>query len=212
MWLQEITLLRIPPAPRLLVPDPIVQHSSPRISQGLLCGRQRSLFGPVGRFHPQKPEGYRCDLQQDESVFILRIWSVKRNAEEMGDTENMTQRTLDTLCPDFPEWPERWMGLEEDFIYGEELLEVMRPFAEFLVNSKLADKTVKSHFDNLWLLGGEIIREVSIDKEYAKPPRTKLHDAVGPDGGPLCRHLHTEAEKSAFDATCRKLYKHLSCL
>lgn len=121
----------------------------------------------------------------------------------------MKQRTLDALCPHFPEWPERWMGLEEDRVYGEELLAAMRPFAEFLVESNLADKTVSSHLDNLWLLGGEIIREVSTYNEYADPPQDKLRDAVCGDGGPYCRHLYTEADERAFDATCRKLHKFL---
>ena len=124
----------------------------------------------------------------------------------------MIQRSLETFCPGFPEWPERWMGLEEDRIYGEELLAAMRPFAEFLVRSKFADSTVKRHLDNLWHLGGEIIRDVSTNKEYDEPPRNKLRDSVDREGGPYCRHIHTDAEEKAFDATCRKLHKVLCCL
>ncbi|MBX3175954.1 MAG: hypothetical protein KF886_01195 [Candidatus Hydrogenedentes bacterium] len=122
----------------------------------------------------------------------------------------MKQRTLASICPDFPEWPERWMGLEKDRVYGEGLLEAMRPFAESLVDSKLASSTVKRHLDNLWLLGGEIIRNVSAHNDYGEPPQNQLRDAVGPDGGPYCRHLHTEEEERAYDATCRKLHKFLS--
>ncbi len=124
----------------------------------------------------------------------------------------MKQRSLESLCPDFSEWPERWMGLEEDRIYGEELLAAMRPFAEFLVRSNFADSTVKRHLDNLWLLGGEIIRDVSTNNKYGAAPQVKLHDAVDGAGGPHCRHLHTDAETKAFDATCRKLHKFLSAI
>ncbi len=113
------------------------------------------------------------------------------------------------ICPDFTEWPERWMGIEEDLKYGRQLLEEMRPFAEFLAGSNLARKTIKRHLDNLWLLGGEIIREVSLYEEYSVPASQTLREAIGRDGGPWCRHLNSEAEVNSFDSTCRKLYKYL---
>ena len=116
---------------------------------------------------------------------------------------------LTEICPDFPEWPERWMGTKQDLDYGQHLLEAMRPFAEFLLESGLAKKTVKRHLTNLWLLGGEIIRNVSLYKEYSTPASEKLRHAIGPDGGPYCRHMYSEAEMNSFDSTCRKLHKYL---
>ena len=117
--------------------------------------------------------------------------------------------TLESICPDYPEWPVRWMGLEEDRAYGEDLLEAMRPFVDYLLDSGLARKTIKAHMDNLWILGGEIIREVSIGDEYEVPPKKKLREAVDPQGGPLCSHLHSESEQDSFDRTCRKLNRFL---
>lgn len=73
---------------------------------------------------------------------------------------------FEKICPDFEEWPSRWMGLKEDLVFGEKLLEVIHAFAEHLINSGLKGKTIKKHLDNLWLLGGEIIRSVSNDDEY----------------------------------------------
>ena len=63
--------------------------------------------------------------------------------------------------------------------------------------------------DNLWLLGGEIIRNVNTFDEYDISPDQKLRDSVGPDGGPYCRHLDSEPEVESFHATCRKLHKFL---
>lgn len=113
------------------------------------------------------------------------------------------------ICPDFPEWPERWMGTEQDLDYGKRLLEVMQPFAEFLAESGLAKKTKTGHLTKLWFLGGEIIRDVSLYEEYSTPASEKLRESVGPEGGPYCRHLDSGAEKKSFDSTCRKLHKFL---
>ena len=37
-------------------------------------------------------------------------------------------QTPEHICPDFPEWPERWHGVKEDIPYGQGLLDAMRPF------------------------------------------------------------------------------------
>jgi len=116
---------------------------------------------------------------------------------------------LTDICPDFPEWPERWMCVKKDLEYGEQLLEAMRPFAEHIVEGDLARKTIKRHLTNLWLLGGEIIRNVGLYDEYSIPASEKLRKSVGSDGGPYCRHLNTEYELESFDSTCRKLHKFL---
>ena len=116
---------------------------------------------------------------------------------------------LNDICPDFAEWPDRWMGIEPDLAYGKQLLEELRPFAEFLTESGLTKKTVKRHLTNLWFLGGEIIRDVSLYNEYSIPASEKLMQSVGTDGGPICRHLEGDAEIKSYDSTCRKLYKYL---
>lgn len=118
--------------------------------------------------------------------------------------------TPEDICPDFPEWPERWMGVEEDRAYGRGLLEALRPFIEDLIAGGWKRRTLRNHMDNLWMLGGHIIRNVGMEDAYDTPPSLTLREAVGPDGGPLCRHLDTEAEVASFDATCRKLHKFLS--
>jgi len=101
------------------------------------------------------------------------------------------------------------MGLDEDVEYGKDLLAVFRSFVEHLIGTGLKKKTIRYHMHNLWLLGGEIIRDVSLYEEYSIPALDKLKDSVDLDGGPLCRHLTTEAEMKSFDATCRKLHKFL---
>ena len=63
---------------------------------------------------------------------------------------------------------------------------------------------------NLWLLGGEIIRQVNFEPPLrGKPASVLLADVVDEEGGPCCRHLDSEAEMRSFDATCKKLHKYI---
>lgn len=113
------------------------------------------------------------------------------------------------VVPDFEDWPERWMGVEEDLEYGRRLLEVIRPFAESLVVSGLSKRTVKDHLDFLWLFGGELIREVSVLEEYEIPPIEKLRQSVDSHGGPSCRHLDSRREAAMYHRTCSKLARYI---
>jgi hypothetical protein len=117
--------------------------------------------------------------------------------------------TIEDICPEFGEWPRSWMGVEEDAAYGQGLLAVMRPFAEQFLARGLSRKTIRRHLGNLWLLGGEVIREVSTHHAYHVPPLAKLFESVGPGGGPPCRHIDSEAEQRSYDTTCRRLYMYL---
>ena len=116
-------------------------------------------------------------------------------------------KTPEDIYSDFTEWPMRWMGMKEDVKYGQDILQVMKPFIESLVASGLSVKTIKKHMDNLWLLGGEIIRDASMNNEYNKiSPLEKVQTSVGPDGGPYCQHLDVESNIRSFDLTCRKFH------
>jgi hypothetical protein len=123
---------------------------------------------------------------------------------------DLSPLSIEKICPDFREWPGSWKGEDEDVPYGEGLIELLRPFIQSLIDHGWSKATIRNHIDNLWLLGGEIIREVNDDNEYRRfTPRQKLLDSIGPEGGPYCRHLDSEEECRSFDATCRKLYKYL---
>jgi hypothetical protein len=118
-------------------------------------------------------------------------------------------KTPEDICPDFPEWPERWHGVKKDIPYGQGILDAMRPFVNHLIARGFKKQTIRTHMDNLWLLGGEIVRSVSMFDRYDIPPEKNLRQNVDEEGGPYCRHLHSEAEEKSYDATCRKLHKFL---
>ena len=68
---------------------------------------------------------------------------------------------LSAYCRDLDEWPRSWMGFEKDLPPGERMVACFRPFLEHLVRLEPSHKTIRKHVDNLWILGGEIIRDLS---------------------------------------------------
>ena len=45
-----------------------------------------------------------------------------------------------------------------------------RPFLEHLIGLNLSPKTIRKHVDNLWMLGGEIIRDLNETPALRKVP------------------------------------------
>lgn len=113
-------------------------------------------------------------------------------------------------CRNLDNWPRSWMGLEKDLPPGEQLLVCFRPFIEHLASSSLSPKTLRKHVDNLWLLGGEIIRDLHYDPSLRKMPVDRLlRKVIHLDGGPLI-HNGSEEEQRSLDSTCRKLHSFLT--
>ena len=99
------------------------------------------------------------------------------------------------------------MGVEKDLSTDEELVACLRPFIEHLASSCLSPKTIRRHVDNLWLLGGEIIRDLNFDPSLRRVSADRLlAKVVYEDGGPLL-YSGSEDEQRSFDATCRKLHR-----
>jgi hypothetical protein len=104
------------------------------------------------------------------------------------------------------------MGLEKDIPPGEELVACLQPFIEHLASSSLSPKTIRRHVDNLWTLGGEIIRDLNYTPSRRKvDAKQLLRDVIHADGGPLI-YNGSEEEQRSFDSTCRKLYRFLNQL
>src|SRR5215467_4723930 len=118
---------------------------------------------------------------------------------------------LSSYCRDLADWPRSWMGLEKDLLPGEKLVACFRPFLEHLVTSDLSRKTIRKHIDNLWVLGGEIIRDLNEDSSLRKVPVERvLFDVLDDEGGPLIHGSESEEAQRSLDSTCRKLRRFLS--
>ena len=102
------------------------------------------------------------------------------------------------------------MGFEKDLPPGEKLVACFRPFLEHLVTSGLSRKTIRQHPNNLWVLGGEIIRDLNEDPALRKVPVERvLADLLDDEGGPLIHNCDSEEEQRSLDSTCRKLRRFL---
>ncbi len=91
---------------------------------------------------------------------------------------------------------------------GEKLVACFRPFLDALAASDLSPKTIQKHLDNLWALGGEIIRNLNETPSLRrKNIQELLGDRIDDEGGPLVYALESEEfQQRSLDSTCRKLY------
>src|ERR1017187_7902828 len=112
-------------------------------------------------------------------------------------------------CRDLQDWSERWMGEEKDLPAGRRIVECFTPFLLHLAASGLSKRTIQKHVDNLWMLGGEIIRDLNEDSSLRKVTAEQLlRNVLHQEGGPLI-HNGSEDEQRSFDSTCRKFHRFL---
>ena len=108
------------------------------------------------------------------------------------------------------QWPESWAGVADDQPFGEGLVAELRPFVTHLQTLGLAPKTLRRHLDNLWVIGGEIVRRLNYEPALRKTkPRQLLLDTVAAGEAPLVPHA-SEDEQMSFDVTARRLLRFLT--
>jgi hypothetical protein len=119
--------------------------------------------------------------------------------------------------PDIDEWPNNWMGTQEDLEIGRGLLALFTPFIQHLIDEGLAKKTIKNHGNHLGLLGGEIIRNLDGlgERHRTLSSRELILHYVEDEGGPLLSFLDLNdktdlSRHMAYDATCRKFLKFMT--
>src|SRR5207245_9526159 len=78
-----------------------------------------------------------------------------------------------------------------------------RPFIEHLIGLNLSQKTIRKHADKLWILGGEIIRDLNETPPLRKAPVEALVFDVLMEGGPLLYHSASEEQQPSFESTSR---------
>jgi hypothetical protein len=110
---------------------------------------------------------------------------------------------------DLNEWPRTWMGFPKDVPPGEKIVACFRPFLTHLIQLQLSRKTLRKHVNNLWVLGGEIIRNLNDTPSLRKVAIDDLVFDVVEDGGPLPYGCDSEEEGRSFESTCRKLRRFL---
>jgi len=111
---------------------------------------------------------------------------------------------------DIENWPNIWAGVPEDIEYGKMLTKLFKTFIKFLKDRQLSARTINDHIDNLWVLGGFIIKEINLHPDRRnKDPILLLPRYIDSWDGPTIYDL-SEYEQESFDRTCRKYYKYLT--
>ena len=126
------------------------------------------------------------------------------------DSPGSSPPALLSWCRDLLEWPRSWMGDERDLVPGRNIVEYLTPFLLHLAESELTKKTIRKHVDNLWILGGEIIRDLQETPKLRKKPLSELIDTLLENDGPLIYHCESEEQQRSFESTCRKLRRYLN--
>jgi len=118
---------------------------------------------------------------------------------------------LNDYCPDLATWAGSWCFEDKDVLPGEQIVAVFSPFLIYLLAQGLSRKTRNLHRDNLWLLGGEIIRDINETPKLRKRPAEELiRTSIDHEGGPLLHGYVSEQEQRSFDSTCKKLHRFLA--
>ena len=118
---------------------------------------------------------------------------------------------LQTYCPDLDQWSRSWAYEPRDIPLGVRLVEYFTPFLRDLLAQQLSRKTLRRHRDNIWVLGGEVIRRLQMDSSLRRLPIEQIVlGLIEEEGGPLLSHRQSDDEQRSFDATCRKLFRFLT--
>ena len=91
------------------------------------------------------------------------------------------------------------------------MVECFKPFLRELLALFMSCKTLRRHRDNIWALGGEVIRQLQMDCSLRRRPIEQIVlNLIDDNSGPLLSHGQSEVEQRSFDATCRKLFRFLT--
>lgn len=118
---------------------------------------------------------------------------------------------LQKACPDLQEWPMTWRYDDSDIAPGTAIVALFKPFLLKLLGLKLSRRVFNRHRDNLWLVGGELIRRRQEQAPLRRLPTDQLIERfIDEDGGPLISSTMLDSEQDSIDGTCRKLHKFLN--
>lgn len=118
---------------------------------------------------------------------------------------------LRQACANVDNWPTSWCYNEADVTVGQQIVAALTPFMLHLFDAGLAPKTARWHLNNLWPLGGELIRRRYDDSDLARQEATAaLQHLVDGNGGPLIYPRISKSQQDDIDATCRKLHRFMS--
>ena len=139
----------------------------------------------------------------------MKVTPAKAGTTKVNRTASRTHHDLEHYCRGLSSWRTRG-GREKDIPPGEKLVACFRPFLEALAASDLSPKVIQKHVDNLWSLGGEIIRNLNETPSLRRQSIERILADRIDEGGPLVYALESEESlQRSLDSTCPKLHRFL---
>ena len=134
----------------------------------------------------------------------------KQKCTSVHDNQSSTD-LLVQYFKDINEWPETWEIDKRDIKIGEVILEQFKLFLIDRIEKGRAKKTIKSHGNYLWALGGELIRAVNEDTSQRRlAGRNLILKHINDLGGPYWCHAVSEADDAQYDSVCKQLFKFMT--
>jgi hypothetical protein len=104
-------------------------------------------------------------------------------------------------------WAKSWAREESDVALGDAIVLLLRPFIEHLADQGLDLGTLRRHKNNLYLLGGRALDDMTrLDAAAPCDAAAALDGLLSLDSGPILRDA-SETEQRSSDTTARQLYK-----
>jgi hypothetical protein len=114
-------------------------------------------------------------------------------------------------CKDINDWPSAWEGLTADIKTGHAILEHFKPFLIGQIKKGKSKRTIKNYAQYLWVLGGELIRQVNDNSYDRRLSAEKLIlKYIDASGGLYWCHANDESEHNKYDSVCKKLFKFMT--
>jgi hypothetical protein len=110
---------------------------------------------------------------------------------------------------DLDAWPHSWKFAPRDIRVGQRLVDLLfKPFLLHLADTGVSIRTFRRHADNLWFLGGELIRYAQTNARVRRSPEKALAEFASRRGGPVMLREGPQTQ-TEVDVTFRALMRFL---
>ena len=127
------------------------------------------------------------------------------------DKNSSTTDLLLQYCKDIENWPAKWEISKQDLVIGKSIRDQLKLFLISRIEKGQSKRTIKMYSAYLWVLGGELIRQLNEDEdERSLLAKDLILKYIDDSGGPYWRHARDELEHAQYDSVCRQLFKFMT--
>ena len=141
---------------------------------------------------------------------ISKIMSIQQRRSRDKNSSSAIE-LLRQYCKDIENWPSRWEISKQDLAIGQSIRDQLKQFLISRIEKGRSKRTVKMYAGYLWVLGGELIRQLNEDEsERGLLAKDLILKYIDDSGGLYWRHARDEVEHAQYDSVCRQLFKFMT--